>query len=50
MNFVIAGDPLSGFDFIGPFDTPGEATVWATDNCSQTWIISTMTKPEDYQP
>ncbi len=47
-TIVIVGDPLSGFEFIGPFDTAAEATIWATDHCSNTWIVTPLLTKEGY--
>jgi hypothetical protein len=49
MPIIVAGDPLTGFAFIGPFDTPAEATAWATDHCDQTWVLTYTTPAEDYE-
>lgn len=31
MHIVVIGDPVSGFDFVGPFDTNVDAAEYAGD-------------------
>lgn len=50
MPFIITGNPVEGFEYIGPFETPGEAIEWATNNCHKEWWQAGLVNPKDLEP
>jgi hypothetical protein len=46
MIIVVAGNPVDGFSFVGPFDTDGDALVWADAHMNGDWWIVTLENPE----
>jgi hypothetical protein len=49
MNMIMTGNPIDGYRFIGPFDTPGEAVAWATDHCADTWWPCVIETPKEFE-
>lgn len=45
---VIVGDVVNGFEFVGPFESPSQATEWAIDNVNRPWELTSLTNPKDY--
>lgn len=44
---VITGDPLLGFNFIGPFDSLEDADSWAENKLGGDWWLTHLENPED---
>ncbi|MEA3639948.1 MAG: hypothetical protein VBE63_08390 [Lamprobacter sp.] len=48
MKLVISGDPVEGFAYYGPFQSIGDAIVWAEENLEQ-WWIAPLQNPEEIE-
>lgn len=49
MYIVVAGNPVSGFHHIGPFQSLPEAAEWANENMDQTleyWLVTLVPAEE----
>jgi len=42
---VTNGDPLSGYEFYGPFDDVNDATAWSESNLDPDWYVAKLRKP-----
>lgn len=46
MLIVIAGNPVDGFNYFGPFDDNESAEEWAESNISDSWWITEIKEPK----
>lgn len=47
MHIIITGNPVDGFEYIGPFETGAEAVDWAHSNpIKEEWWIAPLTVSE----
>jgi len=45
---VVAGSPVDGLEFYGPFDSTEEAYEWANRQCKGVnWWVTAIKDPED---
>lgn len=50
-HLVVVGDPVSGFEFTGPFESHDEATEWAEAEIrTDSWWIAPMVEPYGPEP
>ena len=45
MIIVITGNPVDGFEYYGPFDSPSQAGDWAEDLLQQDWWATIVESP-----
>jgi len=45
-SIIVAGNPVDGFKFYGPFDDTGSANEWADDNIrNEDWVVGGLIAP-----
>jgi hypothetical protein len=50
-TIVIAGDPISGFEYFGPFNGGGAAEQWSTAHCFKVpYWLATLIRTQESQP
>jgi hypothetical protein len=49
MHVIMTGNPVEGFQIVGPFKVPSEAIEWATDNCVAEWWAVQLESPEGFK-
>jgi hypothetical protein len=42
MHIVVAGNPIDGFEFYGPFRTEPDAIEWAGENLDGDWWTASL--------
>ncbi len=47
-NVIVIGDPISGFQLVGPFESPSAAIEWASTHTTETWWEANLITPQEY--
>lgn len=46
-SIIVAGNPIDGFKFYGPFDDAGGANKWGDNNIrNEDWVVGGLIAPE----
>lgn len=48
MHVILTGNPVNGFEAVGPFKVPSAAIEWATDNLDADWWPMQLKAPEGF--
>lgn len=47
-TLLIVGNPVDGFQYIGPFADAGDATSYAEEHCHADWWVAEMQSMERF--